>query len=168
MRKIVLLAMLATALIGAVQAQVPSETARDPNFAAFLAQWEAAQARFINGDPTSWKQNASHGQDVTIFGAFGGSEKGWNEVGRRNDWASAQFKESGANQKIEYLNTGASRDLAFTVSIERQVAQIAGQPNSTRRALRVTQVFRKEDGVWKLLHRHADPLVERLPPSERR
>lgn len=168
MKKLVLLAMLAAAPIGAVQTQAPSESARDPNFAAFLHQWEAAQTRFINGDPTSWKQNASHGQDVTIFGAFGGSEKGWSEVGPRNDWASAQFKESGATQKIEYLNSGAGRDLAFTVSIERQVAHIAGQPNPTRRALRVTQVFRKEGDVWKLQHRHADPLVERLSPSERR
>ena len=168
MKKLVLLAMLAAAPIGAVQTQAPSDLARDPNFAAFLRQWEAAQTRFINGDPASWKQNASHGQDVTIFGAFGGSEKGWNEVGPRNDWASTQFKESRANQKIEYLSSGASRDLAFTVAIERQVAQIAGQPTPTRRALRVTQVFRKEGDVWKLLHRHADPLVERLPPSQRR
>lgn len=168
MRKIVLLAMLAAAPLGAAQTQAPSETARDPNFATFLRQWEAAQTRFINGAPTSWKQNASHGPDVTILGAFGGSEKGWNEVGPRYDWASGQFKESGATQTIEYLNTAVSGDLAFTVSIERQVAQIAGQPKATRRALRVTQVFRKEGGAWKLLHRHADPLVERLPPSERR
>ena len=160
MKKLVLLATLA-----AVQTQAPSAVARDPNFAAFLHQWEAAQTRFINGDPASWKQNASHGEDVTIFGAFGGSEKGWSAVGPRNDWASAQFKDSGARQTIEYLNSGASRDLAFTVSIERQVAQIAGQPNPTRRALRVTQVFRKEGGSWKLLHRHADQMTGKQDPA---
>lgn len=168
MKKRVLLAMLAAVPIGAAQTQPPAEMPRDPSFAAFLPQWEAAQTRFISGDPVSWKQHASHRPDVTIFGAFGGSEKGWSAVGPRNDWASAQFKDSGARQTIEYLNSGASGELAFTISIERQVAQIAGQPNPTRRALRVTQVFRKEGNEWKLLHRHADPLVERLPPSERR
>jgi hypothetical protein len=79
-----------------------------------------AQTRFINGDPALWKQKASHRDDATIFGAFGGHEKGWKEVSARNDWASSQFKDSGATQKIEYLNTGASGDLAFTVTIERQ------------------------------------------------
>lgn len=145
-----------------------TETPDEVAFNQFLAQWEAAQGRFINGDPTPWKQRASHGDDVTIFGAFGGSEKGWAEVGSRNDWASAQFKDSGAKQNIEYLTTGTSGDLAFTVSIERQVAQIVGQSEPTSRALRVTQIFRREGDQWKLLHRHADPLVERLPPSERR
>ena len=168
MRKMLLLAVLASAPLACAQNQVGSETARESSFAAFIPQWEGAQSRFINGDPTLWKKNASQGEDVTIFGAFGGSEKGWKEVGPRYDWASSQFKESGAAQKIDYLNTGVSGDLAFTVAIERQVARIAGQETSTPRALRVTQVFRNEGGVWKLLHRHADPLVERLPPSERR
>ena len=168
MRKTVLLAIIAAASFGPVHTQTPSDAVRDPSFATFLRQWEAAQTGFINGDPSAWKQNTSHGADDTIFGAFGGSERGWKEVSARYDWASGQFKASGASQKIEYLNTGASGDLAFTVSIERQTAQIGGQPKPTSRALRVTQVFRKEGGAWKLLHRHADPLVERIPPSERR
>ncbi len=168
MRKVLLLAALASAPLACTRAHVGSETARESSFRAFLTQWEGAQTRFINGDPSLWKQNASHGEDVTIFGAFGGSEKGWKAVGPRNDWASSQFRESGATPRIEYLNTGVSGDLAFTVAVERQVAWITGQAAPTPRALRVTQVFRKEGGAWKLLHRHADPLVERLPPSERR
>lgn len=168
MKKMLLVAILASAALACAQGDVRPKTGRESSFAAFVPQWESAQSGFINGDPTLWKQNASHGEDVTIFGAFGGSEKGWTEVGPRNDWASAQFEQSAATQKIHYLNTGVSGDLAFTVSIERQVARIAGQETPTARALRVTQVFRNEGGVWKLMHRHADPLVERLPPSERR
>ena len=167
MRKMILLLLLGSMPLGCAPSYIRPQNAQ-PTFPAFLIHWEQAQSRFINGDPTLWKQNTSHSDDVTIFGAFGGHEKGWQEVGPRNDWASAQFRESGASQKIEYLNTAVSGDLAFTVSIERQVAQIAGEENPRARALRVTQIFRNEGGVWKLLHRHADPLVERLPPSERR
>ena len=163
------LVLLVCTLFGYAQKQVLRDTTADSSFRAFLPQWEKAQTRFINGDPALWKQNASHRDDATIFGAFGGHEKGWKEVGARNDWASSQFKDSGATQKIEYLNTGVSGDLAFTVTVERQEGvRRADQDKAAPRALRVTQIFRREDGAWKLLHRHADPLVERLPPEARR
>jgi hypothetical protein len=168
MRIELLLGGLACALLSCRAAHVQEASDGESDFRAFIAKWERAQTRFINGDPTQWKQNASHGDDVTIFGAFGGSEKGWQTVGPRNDWASGQFTESGATQSIEYLSTGVSGDLAFTVAIERQVARIEGQVTSTPRSLRVTQVFRREGREWRLLHRHADPLVERLPPGARR
>ena len=165
MKNIHLLILLVSALFGCRQTQVRPNTSGDSSLQAFLPQWEKAQSRFINGDPTLWKLNTSHRDDATIFGAFGGKEKGWNEVGPRYDWASSQFKESGAMQKIEYLNTGGSGDLAFTVSIERQEARVGDQDKRTPRALRVTQIFQKEDGAWKLLHRHADPLLEKQAPS---
>jgi ketosteroid isomerase-like protein len=163
MKKMLLLVLLVSALSGCTQEkQAPTTAARDSSLETFLPQWEAAQSRFINGDPTLWKQNASHSDDATMLGAFGGHEKGWNEVGERCDWASSHFKESGATERFEYLNTGVSGDLAFTVAIEHQEeVQMVDQDKPAPRALRVTQIFRKEDGVWKLLHRHADPLIEK-------
>jgi ketosteroid isomerase-like protein len=160
----ILLSIVAT---GRALSQGPATASGDSGLQAFLHQWEKAQSRFINGDPTLWKQNASHRDDATIFGAFGGHEKGWKQVGPRNDWASSKFKDSGAKQTIEYLNSAASGDLAFTISLERQEqVSMGNQDKPAPRTLRVTQIFRKEDGVWKLLHRHADPLVERRAPSK--
>ena len=133
---------------------------------AFLPQWEAAQTRFINGDPALWKQHASHGDDVTILGAFGGyGEKGWNAVGSRYDWASSQYKAGGATLAVEYLQVTERGDLGYTVAIERQEAARVGDATPARRALRVTQVFRREAGAWKLVHRHADALIEKQSPS---
>jgi len=87
-------------------------------------------------------------------------------VGPRYDWASSQYKDSGAKLKVEYISTTVSGDLGFTVAIERQdEVRIGGQRTPTQRALRVTQIFRKEEGAWKLLHRHADPLTEKKSPS---
>ena len=64
--------------------------------------------------------------------------------------------------KVEYLNIGVSGDLGYTVAIERQQgARVRDQAAAAQRALRATQVFRKEEGAWKLVHRHADPLVEK-------
>ena len=156
--------LLSLLSIGSAQAQ--GRPVAGSSFEAFLPQWERAQSRFINGDPTLWKQNASQRADSTVLGAFGGYEKGWSEVGPRYDWASSQFKESGAKIKVEYLNIGVSGDLAFTVAIERQEeVRLGAQAKTVARALRVTQIFRKEGGAWKLLHRHADALLEKRSPS---
>ena len=132
--------ILTSMLFGCAQAQVQPTASGDSTLKTFLPQWETAQSRFINGDPTRWKENASHRDDATVFGAFGGHDKGWSEVGPRYDWASSQFNESGAKQKIEYLNTGVSGDLACTVSIERQEARVGDQQELTPRALRVTSI----------------------------
>ena len=164
MKKILVLILLVGPLCGYARAQARQDaTTADSNFKAFLTEWEKAQSRFINGDPTLWKQHASHRADVTILGGFGGyGEKGWDAVGARYDWASSQYKSRGATMKVEYLSVVVSGDLAFTVGVERQDgARVSGQQDPGRRALRATQVFRREDGAWKLMHRHADPLIEK-------
>ena len=167
MKKILLLGLLVCALFGYAQTQSRQDTAADSSFRVFLTEWEKAQSRFINGDPTLWKQHASHREDVTILGGFGGyGEKGWDAVGARYDWASSQYKGGGATLKVEYLSVGVTGDLAYTVGIERQEgARVGGERSPGRRALRATQIFRREDGAWKLLHRHADPLIEKQGPS---
>lgn len=170
MKKILLLVLLVCMLFGYTQTQVRQDTTAESSFRAFLPQWEKAQSRFINGDPTLWKQNSSHRNDTTILGAFGGyGEKGWDAVGARYDWASSQYKGGEATMKVEYINIGVSGELGFTVAIERQDgARVGDRQNPTQRALRATQIFRKEDGAWKLLHRHADPLIEKQAPSTTR
>ncbi len=168
MKKILLLVLLVCTVFGYTQAQVRQDTpTAASSFRTFLPEWEKAQSRFINGDPTLWKQHASHRDDVTILGGFGGyGEKGWDAVGARYDWASSQYKGGGATMKVEYLSIVVSGDMAFTVGIERQEgARVGDQQNPGRRALRATQIFRREGGVWKLLHRHADPLIEKQVPS---
>jgi ketosteroid isomerase-like protein len=98
------------------------------------------------------------------MGAWGAYEKGWSQVGSRYDWAAARLQESGAKVKIEYLSSGISGDLAYIVSIERSEVRLANAKPAPM-ALRSTQIFRKENGVWKLLHRHADPMTEKTAPS---
>jgi ketosteroid isomerase-like protein len=46
------------------------------------------------------------------------------------------------------------------VLVEHQHAAVGGLPDQDW-SLRVTLVFRRDDGDWKLVHRHADPLVAR-------
>jgi ketosteroid isomerase-like protein len=167
MKKILLLVLIISALSGCTQKEVSPTIFGKSSLEAFLPRWEEAQKRFINGDPALWKQNSSQGDDATVLGAFGGYvEKGWNAVGSRYDWASSQYKDNGTKLKIEYLNIGSTGDLGYTVSIERQEGVLLmNQQEPGQQALRVTQIFRKENGAWKLVHRHADPLLEKKESS---
>jgi ketosteroid isomerase-like protein len=137
----------------------------DPSLQAFLPQFEEGTNGFINGDPTLWKQNASQRDDAMIMGAWGAYEKGWDEVGPRYDWAAARFTESGAKVQVEYLASTVSGDLAYTVAIERSEVRLVDQDKPVPMALRVTHLFRKEDGAWKLVLRHADPLMGKTAPA---
>lgn len=152
-----------TALFTAKAQEV--ETMSDASFQEFLSQFENGTSGFINGDNTLWKENVSHSDTATIMGSWGAYEKGWREVEARYDWAAARFLESGANVEVEYLSKVVSGDMAYTVAIERSNALIIGQDKPAPLALRVTHIFMKEEGVWKLVHRQADPLMEKTAPA---
>ncbi len=129
----------------------------DESWEHALTQMRTASNRFIQGDPTLWKQLCSHRDDATIMSGWGGFEKGWDEVGPRCDWAASRF--AAGELEIEYLARGSSGDLAYTVMLERSHVRLAGREESAPMVLRVTHIYRREAAEWKLVHRHADPLM---------
>jgi ketosteroid isomerase-like protein len=140
-------------------------TAAMKTFTEFLPRFELGVERFLNGDATLWKSNVSQESDGTIMGAWGDYEKSWAELEPRYDWAAARFEQSGAQVQFQYLSSGVSGELAFTVAIERSTVRLVGQKEPAAMSLRVTHLFRKEQGEWKLLHRHADPLMSKTAPA---
>ncbi len=132
------------------------------SFAAARAESIAANRDFIQGNPESLKRLYSHADDITIFGGFGGLERGWAEVEPRLDWAASQFAGGSVNE--EDISVTVGPDLACIVTIERYDARLKVGA-SFKESLRVTQLFRREAAGWRLVHRHADPLVERRQPS---
>jgi ketosteroid isomerase-like protein len=74
---------------------------------------------------------------------------------------AARFEDSGATGAISLSIERRERRLAYTVAIERSTVRIVGQREPAAMSLRVTHLFRKEQGGWKLLHRHADPLMSK-------
>jgi ketosteroid isomerase-like protein len=137
----------------------------DPTFRAFMPRFESATEAFINGNSQLWLEHASRRDDVTIMGGWGAYERGWKDVGPRYDWAAARFRPSGAKLAVEYLASGVSGDLAYTVAIERSESLVVGQEKPRMHELRVTHLFRKDGDTWKLIHRHADPLMIKTAPD---
>jgi ketosteroid isomerase-like protein len=137
----------------------------DPSLRAVLESLEESQRRFMRGDVSLWMEHLSRRDDVAILGGWGGHETGWSETQARYQWACARFRASQAKLTVECLTSCVSGDLAFTTAIERSEVKVEGQEPAAPMALRVTHIFRREDGAWKLMLRHADPLVARTPPE---
>jgi ketosteroid isomerase-like protein len=121
--------------------------------ASMLPRLTEADHALHNGDAGPRKTVWSHTDPVTLFGAAQ-SASGWNELRQVFDWLGSRF--SNGTYEYEVLAAGASGDLGYIVGIEHSSASIGGaEPEAYE--LRVTTICRRENGEWKVVHRHADP-----------
>jgi hypothetical protein len=135
-------------------------------FDRFLDRYEAANSAFLNGDSTPWLAMATDNEPASIFGGFGGlGESGVADVRGRYLLAAGAFLPSGAEVDIEYLVKDVRGKLAYTVAIERADVLYAGHTEVEPQVLRVTMMFRFEHGGWKIIHRHADMMVDLQLPT---
>jgi hypothetical protein len=135
------------------------------DFETFLRRFEEANTAFVNGDPSLWMPLVSHSEQTSIFGGFGGQEVGWSRIGPRYEWASSQFRPSGAKVEFEYLDQHAGTETAYSVAIERCTVEYVDRPGRHPHVLRATMIFRLEGGAWKIAHRHGDPLNPKAGPA---
>jgi hypothetical protein len=129
------------------------------DFQQFVDQVKAAISQFVTGNAASFKACWSHADDVTIFGGWGAYEQGWEQVGPRLDWAAERFR--GGTVACELLTQGVGGDLAYTVWLERGQVRVVGRDELSPMVLRVTHLYRREEGNWQVLHRHADAISEK-------
>lgn len=115
---------------------------------------QQALGELVEGRPEPFKALWSHAEDVVIMGAFGGYERGWEQVSARLDWAAKGIASTG--RSVQNVVTVVGNGLAYTVDLEHMTRHIDGQPRP--RTLRCTQAYRWENGQWKVMLRHADEL----------
>jgi ketosteroid isomerase-like protein len=109
-----------------------------------------------DGDPEPRLAMWSTKDPVTLFGAAM-SGRGWDQV--RGIFRSIASRWSDCtDQRVEILAAGVSGDLAYTVELEHTSVSVDGVPVEPY-TLRVTQVYRREGGDWKVVHRHGDQLT---------
>jgi ketosteroid isomerase-like protein len=118
---------------------------------------QAALDELVQGRPEPFKALWSRSNDTVIMGAFGGFERGSEQVANRLDWASAGIGATG--RRVENVLTVIGEDLACTVDLEHMERTKDGR--TYHRVLRCTQVYRLEDGEWRVIVRHADELPEK-------
>jgi ketosteroid isomerase-like protein len=141
-------------------AQVPAaaDDSRDASFTAFLSEVEAAQVQLVNGRPDAFKALWSRGDDVTLSGGLGGAiAKGWMQVSERLDWVATQYV--GGARVHQEVARYVGQDLAYVVLRETIRFNSPANGRPVVQELRVTQVFRRDGGRWRIVHRHADSQV---------
>ena len=133
---------------------------------AAIARLHAAMGDVANGDVRAIKALYSHAADATSFYGWGGYEKGWDAVSARWDWAGQQFK--GGKVSYQNVTTVVSPEIFFTTDIETfRMNAMDGMGGATGWSNRVTHIFRREGGAWRLIHRHGNRLEDQYKPATR-
>jgi ketosteroid isomerase-like protein len=125
---------------------------------ADLAQrCQDAAAALIRGDVRSYLGLFVHADDYTLIPPFGGAPRHGFDASEDAVEQLSRFFADGEAQ-VDVVQSYASGDFVVLVLIERQHGKVGGLPDQDW-SLRVTMLFRREGDDWRLVHRHADPLV---------
>ena len=129
--------------------------------------WHAALNRLLNGDRWPVAEAWAHRPEATTLQPSGGRQVGWAAVWAQ--WEQLAQLLSGGQITPRDLLIRVTGEPAYTVGIERGEGTLGGQP--VRCDYRVTQIYQREAGAWKLIHRHTDvapviqDVVSRVPPA---
>lgn len=116
------------------------------------AQFYAALNSMANGDVGPMGDIWSHSKDVSTMHPIGGREVGWDEV--KGPWAQVAGISSGGKIELDDQLIRVGDDIAYELGTERGQATMAGEQISFEQ--RVTNIYRREGGSWKIVHHHTD------------
>ena len=127
-----------------------------------IEQFDLAQGEMVKGTPEPAMKLFSHREDVTLANPLGPTAHGWEQVAAAGEHAASQLRD-GEIVGYEIIEKHVTPELAYVVRVERSRAKVGGSEDIAPIALRVTMIFRPEDGTWKVVHRHADPITTAQP-----
>src|SRR5919199_3458986 len=127
-----------------------------------LERFKQAGQEFVNGNPKPVQELFSHREDVTRANPFGPPARGWEQVAEAQERGASVFRDCEIYD-FETVAKYVSSELACILWIERTNAKVGGAEDVAPCDLRVTMALRPEDGTWKVVHRHADPITTARP-----
>ncbi len=135
----------------------------EQDMTTLITRWSEAAQLYINGDLRGYAAIARHADDYTLLPPNGGGARwGFDDSDKAAEWTANNFRSGHA--ELEVFTTYKSGDLAVLVAVERQAGDLGPVPPQDW-SLRVTLVFRRDGADWRLVHRHADPLVRAVDPG---
>jgi ketosteroid isomerase-like protein len=117
----------------------------------------------VRGDPEPRLELFSRAEDVTLANPLGAVVRGFDQVATATRRTVSQMRD-GEPIRFEPVSQVVTADLAYVVEIERSRVKLGGADQLVPFSLRSTTVYRREeDGVWRICHRHADPVTTPRP-----
>lgn len=115
-------------------------------------QFYAALASMIDGDATPLSGIWSHSATVTTMHPIGGRQVGWDAV--RGSFEQVAGIATGGHAELRDQRIQVAGDMAYEVGVESGQVTIAGEQVAIEQ--RVTNVYRREAGQWRIVHHHTD------------
>lgn len=142
----------------AVAAALMTTPARAGDEEAVLAAndgFYAALNTMFTGDAGPMLAVWSHAEDVTYMGPTGEYDRGWEAV--RANWEAQAALKLGGKVEASDMTVVAGENIA--VISEYEVGENTNADGEVAKVkLRGTNIFRKEDGAWKMIGHHTDTL----------
>ena len=127
-----------------------------------IEHYQLATAEFVKGNPEPYKALFSHWEDVTLANPFFPLVRGWEQVAEALE-RSASLLRDGEFVGSELISKYVTAELAYVVLLVRERAKVGRSVDTAPIALRTTMILRPEEGVWKVVHLHGDPITSPQP-----
>jgi uncharacterized protein (TIGR02246 family) len=144
-----------------VASPVSAATA-DAEFEAAVAQSHRALTAILNGDPSLYAALFADREDVTLGNPFGPYAKGKAAVVKTLAGAAAKYRD-GAVVRVDRIARYGDGNVIGLVEVEHDRAKVGARQELSEFSARVTSIYERIDGRWRLVHRHADPITSPRP-----
>jgi len=131
-------------------------------FGQIIDKYHQALGEFNRGNAKPLLDIFSREEDISLSNPVGPTVMGRSNVVKTAERVASTLREGQATG-FENLTRFVSCDFAYMVENEHYLAKVGGKPDFDQIALRVTSIFRMENSGWKMVHRHADPIVMEQP-----
>jgi len=115
-------------------------------------QFYSALNKMVNGNTDPMGEIWLHEETSTAMHPIGGRDTGWNAVKQSFEQVAGLASDGNVELKDQLIH--AAGELAYEIGIEAGHATLAGQKVSFNH--RVTNIYQRKNGTWKMIHHHAD------------
>jgi ketosteroid isomerase-like protein len=125
------------------------------DFQDFLETRKQAALGYVNGDYEPLSRIVATKSPASFFSPMGDVVEGAEKVAARYEKDANSFDE-GSTSELDIVSSGSDGDFGYWVGYQKAKVHMKGKPDAVPMKIRITELFRKEHGDWKMIHRHAD------------